>query len=55
MTMRQTTMLPEALENFIASSEMEGVTVSETLREMCLAVVRGETTLEECLAQLKVS
>ncbi len=55
MTMRQTAMLPEALENFIVSSEMEGVTVSETLREMCLAVVRGETTLEECLAQLKVS
>ncbi len=47
MTMRQIALLPEALENFIVSSEMEGVTVSEPIQEMCLAVVRGKTTLEE--------
>lgn len=31
---------------------MEGLTITEQLREMCLAVLDGESTLEECLSQL---
>lgn len=52
MTKKQETMLPELLQNFIMSSQMEGLTVSDTIQTMCLSVLNGERTLEECLGQL---
>lgn len=52
MTKQQETMLPELLRNFILSSQMEGLTVSDTVQAMCLSVLNGERTLEECLEQL---
>lgn len=52
MTKKQETMLPESLRNFIISSQMEGLAVSDTVQVMCLSVLNGERTLEECLGQL---
>lgn len=52
MTKKQETLLPELLQNFIMSSQMEGLAVSETIQAMCLSVLNGERTLEECLNQL---
>lgn len=52
MTKKQESMLPELLQNFIMSSQMEGLTVSDTIQAMCLSVLNGECTLEECLSQL---
>ena len=52
MTKKQETMLPELFQNFIISSQMEGLAVSDTIQAMCLAVLNGERTLEECLHQL---
>ena len=54
MTKKQEAMLPELLQNFITSSQMEGLTVSDTIQAMCLSVLNGERTLEECLGQLNV-
>lgn len=52
MTKKQEAILPELLQNFIMSSQMEGLAVSETVRSMCLSILSGERTLEECLGQL---
>lgn len=52
MTKKQELALPELLQNFIMSSRMEGLTVSDGIQAMCLSVVSGERTLEECLHQL---
>lgn len=52
MTKKQASQLPELLQNFIMSSEMEGLSVSETMQEMCMNVLSGKATLEECLTQI---
>lgn len=52
MTKKQEAALPELLQNFIMFSQMEGLTVSAVIQDMCLSVLRGERTLEECLRQL---
>lgn len=52
MTKKQEAMLPDLLQNFIMSSPMEGLTISDTIQAMCLSVLNGEHTLEECLGQL---
>lgn len=52
MTQKQEAMLPELLRNFVMSSQMEGLVVSDTIQAMCLSVLNGERTLEECLGQL---
>lgn len=52
MTKKQEAALPELLQNFIMSSQMEGITVSTTIQDMCLSVLSGERTLEECLCQI---
>ena len=36
----------------VTSFQMEGMTVSEAMQEMLLSVLRGERTLDECLAQV---
>jgi len=52
MTKKQEAALPELLQNFIMSSQMEGLTVSAAIQDMCLSVLSGERTLEECLPQI---
>lgn len=52
MTKKQEVLLPELLQNFIMSSQMEGLTVSDAIQSMCLSVLNGERTLEDCLYQL---
>lgn len=52
MTQAQEKLLPELMQNFIISSQMEGLTVDDTLQSMCLSILRGTSTLEECLAQI---
>lgn len=52
MTKKQELVLPELLQNFIMSSQMEGLPVSDRIQAMCLSVISGERTLEECLRQL---
>ena len=52
MTHAQENRLPELMQNFIMSSQMEGLTVSEALQSMCLSVLEGTATLEDCLAQI---
>ena len=52
MTKQQKTQLPELLQNFIRSSEMEGLTVGDKLQAMCLAVLNGDCTLEDCLNRI---
>lgn len=52
MTKKQELVLPELLQNFIMSSQMEGLPVSDVIQVMCLSVINGERTLEECLRQL---
>lgn len=52
MTKKQEALLPELLQNFIMSSQMEGFAVSDTIQSMCLSVLNGERTLEDCLYQL---
>ena len=52
MTKRQEALLPELLQNFIMSSQMEGLSVSDSIQAMCLSVLNGERTLEDCLYQL---
>lgn len=52
MSQQQISMLPDIFANLSMSAEMEGMTITEQMKEMCLAVLNGETTLEECLAQL---
>lgn len=52
MTQAQEKRLPELMQNFIMSSQMEGLTVDETLQNMCLSILKGTSTLEDCLAQI---
>ncbi len=52
MSQNQISMLPDIFANLSMSAQMEGMTITEQIREMCLAVLNGERTLEECLAQL---
>lgn len=52
MTEKQEALLPELLQNFIMSSHMEGLMVSDAIQSMCLSVLNGERTLEDCLHQL---
>jgi len=52
MTRKQEAILPELLQNFIMSSQMEGLAVSDAIQAMCLSVLKGERTLDECLSQL---
>lgn len=52
MVKKQDAMLPELLQNFIMSSQMEGLAVSDSIQSMCLSVLNGERTLEDCLCQL---
>lgn len=52
MTKKQEAILPELLQNFIMSSQMEGLAVSDAIQAMCLSVLKGERTLDECLSQL---
>ena len=52
MTKRQEALLPELLQNFIMSSQMEGLSVSDSIQAMCLSVLNVERTLEDCLYQL---
>ena len=40
----------KALENAVASVEMEGFTVDEETKEMCAKLLIGEITFEEYLA-----
>lgn len=55
MTKKQETQLPELLQNFIFSSQMEGLAVSEETQAMCLAVLNGETSLKECLERIRAN
>lgn len=48
----QNIQIHELLQNFMMSSKMEGMIVDETLQSMCLSVLSGEHTLDECLAQI---
>lgn len=52
MTKQQEALLPELLQNFIMSSQMEGLAVSDTIQAMCLSVLNGERTLDDCLYQI---
>lgn len=52
MTKKQKEMLPELMQNYIVSSQMEGLTVSRALQDICLAILNGERTLEDCLYQI---
>lgn len=52
MSQQQIAMLPDIFANLSMSAEMEGLTLTEQMKEMCLAVLNGETSLEECLKQL---
>ena len=48
----QNVQLQELLQNFMMSSKMEGMIVDETLQSMCLSILNGKHTLEECLSQI---
>ncbi len=52
MSQQQISMLPDIFANLSMSAQMEGMTITEQMKEMCLAVLNGEMTLEECLTQL---
>ena len=46
------TQLSELLQNYMMSAKMEGMIFDETLQSMCLSILNGKVTLEECLAQI---
>jgi hypothetical protein len=48
----QNVQLNELIQNFMMSSRMEGMIVDETLQSMCLSILSGNRTLDECLAQI---
>lgn len=52
MSQNQIAMLPDIFANLSMSAQMEGMAVTEQIREMCLTVLNGERSLEECLEQL---
>ena len=55
VTKKQEALLPELLQNFIMSSQMEGIAVSDTIQAMCLSILNRERTLEECLSQINAT
>lgn len=52
MSQSQIAMLPEIFANLSMSAQMEGLTITKQIQEMCLAVLNSEASLEECLALL---
>lgn len=52
MIMQNTDKMTEILNNIEMSLQMEGMTLTPELRDMCLAVVNGNTTLDDCLAAI---
>ncbi|MGN0995068.1 MAG: hypothetical protein ACI4PD_08060 [Butyricicoccus sp.] len=52
MASSQNAQLLSSLKNYIMSSEMEGLSVSDTVQAMCLSVLNGETSLDDCISQL---
>lgn len=48
MTKQQEAILPELFQNFIMSSQMEGLDVSDTVKAMCLSVLNGERSKSGC-------
>lgn len=52
MSEAQMAALPSIFANLSMSAAMEGLTLTEQIKAMCLDVLNGECTLEECLTQL---
>ncbi len=52
MSEAQMAALPNIFDNLAMSAEMEGLALTEQIKAMCLDVLRGKRTMEECLAQL---
>lgn len=52
MIMQNTDKLTEILKNIEMSLQMEGMTLTPALRDMCLAVVNGNATLDDCLDEI---
>lgn len=52
MSQNQIAMLPDIFDNLAMSAQMEGLTLTEQIKDMCLAVLNGDATVEECLARL---
>ena len=53
MTKLQEQRFTDSLRNAIASSRMEGLEVSDSMKDMIVTVFRGEHTLDECMKQLR--
>lgn len=52
MSQKQIAMLPDILANISMSAQMEGLIITDQIREMCLSVLNGTSSMEECLALL---
>lgn len=52
MSQNQIAMLPDIFDNLAMSAQMEGLTLTEQIKDMCLAILSGDTTVEECLTLL---
>lgn len=52
MSQNQISMLPDIFANLSMSAQMEGLIITEQIQELCLAVLNGEASLDECLALL---
>ena len=52
VTKLQEQLFSESLRNAIASSQMEGLEVSDSMKDMIVDIFRGERTLDECMKQL---
>lgn len=52
MTKLQEQRFTDSLRNAIASSRMEGLEVSDSMKDMIVAIFRGEQTLDECMRLL---
>ncbi|SBV99139.1 hypothetical protein KL86CLO1_11143 [uncultured Eubacteriales bacterium] len=48
----QMNMLPDIFDNLLMSAQMEGLTVTEQIWSMCVAIAAGDCTLEDCLKQI---
>ena len=53
MTKLQEQCFTDSLRNAIASSRMEGLDVSDSMKDMIVTIFRGEQTLDECMKQLR--
>ena len=53
MTKLQEQRFTDSLRNAIASSRMEGLEVSDSMKDMIVTIFRGEQTLDECMKQLR--